>query len=74
MRYLLIALILLCGAANAYAAKPQRWCSADGLVIVQSGETFTISGKKVSAYIEHAGGDDRAAVLVYGDKFLMPCP
>ena len=47
MRKLLIMIGLLHGASSADAGEPQKWCSPEGAVIIQSEGAYLLDGKPV---------------------------
>jgi hypothetical protein len=73
MRKLLALVALLCGAASADAGEPQKWCSPEGVVIIQSEGAYLLDGKPVEVEREHGHGEEDILVIVYDDKLFAPC-
>jgi hypothetical protein len=73
MRKLLALLNLLCGAASADAAEPQKWCSPEGVVIIQSEGAYLLDGKPVEVGREHGNGEEDILVIEYDGMIFAPC-
>jgi hypothetical protein len=73
MRKLLALMVLLCGAPSADAAEPQKWCSPEGVVIIQSEDAYLLDGKLVEVGHEHGNGEEDILVIEYDGMTFAPC-
>ena len=73
MRKLLALMVLVCGAASADADEPQKWCSPEGVVIIQSDGAYLLDGKPVAVEHEHSNGEEDVLVIVYDEMLFAPC-
>ena len=73
MRKLLALMVLFCGAASADAGEPQKWCSPEGVVIIQSEGAYFLNGKPVEVEPEHSNAEEDILVIVYDKMLFAPC-
>jgi hypothetical protein len=73
MRKLLALMVLLCGTASTDAAEAQKWCSPEGVVIIQSEGAYLLDGKPVKVGLEHGNSEEDILVIEYDGMIFGPC-
>lgn len=73
MRKLMVLMVPLWSVATGNAGEPQKWCSPEGVVIIQSNDAYLLDGNPVEVEREHSNGEEDTLVIVYDDKLFAPC-
>lgn len=73
MRKLLALMVLVCAAASADAGEPQKWCSPEGVVIIQSEGAYLLDGKPVEVEPQHTNAEEDILVIEYDEMLFAPC-